>query len=233
MDTIKVLYLEDEESLGKITNDMLVKNGFSVQWILDGRKGLEVFKAKIFDICIVDIMMPGLDGYSFVKEIRKTDPNIPVIFLTARSLTEDVVKGFEIGGNDYLKKPFSIEELIIRMKALLNRVTVSKSEPQAQTTFQIGKYVFDHSSMELSSGEKKTVLTHLENELILQLILNKNNVLQRQRVLQDLWGDDTFFNARSMDVFITKIRKHFADDDAISIVNIRGIGYKMIVKEGL
>lgn len=231
MNEIKVLYLEDEESLGKITNDMLSKNGFSVQWVLDGKQGLATFKSKIFDICVVDIMMPGMDGYSFVKEIRKTDPNIPVIFLTARSLTEDVVKGFETGGNDYLKKPFSIEELIVRMKALLNRVTVSKNEPEQQKSFQIGKYIFDHSSMELTSKDKKVVLTHLENELILQLILNKNNVLQRQRVLMDLWGDDTFFNARSMDVFITKIRKHFTGDDSISIVNIRGIGYKMIVKE--
>lgn len=228
MNNAKILYLEDETSLGKITHDVLVKNGFTVEWIQDGKKGLKAFENNSYSICIVDIMMPGLDGYSFVKEVRKTNQNIPVLFLTARSLTEDVVKGFEIGGNDYLKKPFSIEELIVRINSLLNRIP--KTENQAPAVFTIGKFNFDHSLMELKSDTKKVMLTNLENELLHRLILNKNSVLERQKVLIELWGDDTFFNARSMDVFITKLRKHFSEDENISIVNIRGIGYKMIVK---
>jgi len=224
----KILYLEDEISLGKITSDMLTKHGFKVEWIQDGKKGLNAFHENSYSICLVDIMMPGIDGYSFVKEVRKTNQNIPILFLTARSLTEDVVKGFEIGGNDYLKKPFSIEELIVRINSLLNRIP--KSEIEVQSVFTIGKYTFDHATMELAGGDKKVMLTNLENELLHRLILNKNTVLERQNVLIELWGDDTFFNARSMDVFITKLRKHFADDENISIVNIRGIGYKMIVK---
>lgn len=228
MTNAKILYLEDEVSLGKITRDMLVKSGFTVEWIEDGKKGLDAFNSNSYSICVVDIMMPGIDGYSFVKEIRKTNQNIPVIFLTARSLTEDVVKGFETGGNDYLKKPFSIEELIVRINSLLNRAP--KAVEALPTQFTIGKFTFDHAIMELSSSEGKIVLTNLENELLHRLILHKNSVLERQKVLIELWGDDTFFNARSMDVFITKLRKYFASDDSISIVNIRGIGYKMIVK---
>lgn len=232
MSDIRVLYAEDELSLGRITNDMLVKNGFNVKWVHDGTAALDAFLPGSFDICVIDIMMPGLDGYSLVKEIRKADADIPVIFLTARSLTEDVVKGFETGGNDYLKKPFSIEELIVRMNALLKRTAKPMMEEEQQPAkFTIGKYNFDYSLMELSSEGKNIVLTNLENELLLRLITNKNAVLQRQRVLLDLWGDDTFFAARSMDVFITKLRKHFSDDDTISIVNIRGVGYKMIVKQ--
>lgn len=228
MNNAKILYLEDEQSLGKITHDMLVKSGFTVDWIQDGKKGLTAFQEHSYSICVVDIMMPGLDGYSFVKEIRKTNANIPVIFLTARSLTEDVIKGFETGGNDYLKKPFSIEELIVRINSLLNRIP--KPAEQVQSVFTIGKFIFDHDAMELKNDAKKNVLTNLENELLYRLILHKNSVLERQKVLIELWGDDTFFNARSMDVFITKLRKYFSDDENISIVNIRGIGYKMIVK---
>jgi len=228
MNNAKILYLEDEQSLGKITRDMLVKSGFTVDWIEDGSKGLAAFEQNSYSICVVDIMMPGIDGYTFVKEVRKKDVNIPVIFLTARSLTEDVIKGFETGGNDYLKKPFSIEELIVRINSLLNRIP--KSAEPIQSIFTIGKFTFDHSTMELSSDSKKIVLTNLENELLHRLILNKNSVLERQKVLIELWGDDTFFNARSMDVFITKLRKYFSEDERISIVNIRGIGYKMIVK---
>lgn len=228
MNNAKILYLEDEISLGKITNDILVKNGFTVEWIQDGKKGLAAFNENSYSICVVDIMMPGLDGYSFVKEIRKTNKNIPVLFLTARSLTEDVVKGFEIGGNDYLKKPFSIEELIVRINSLLQRTP--KAHEEEESDFTIGKYTFNHATMELLSDTKKIVLTNLENELLHRLILHKNTVLERQKVLIELWGDDTFFNARSMDVFITKLRKYFSDDETISIVNIRGIGYKMIVK---
>jgi DNA-binding response OmpR family regulator len=202
-----------------------------VKTVGDGAAALEAARRQKPDVIVSDIMMPGMDGYSLIKEIRKADHEIPVIFLTARSLTEDVVKGFEIGGTDYLKKPFSIEELIVRMNALLKRVHYIPATEEKPAVFTIGNYSFDHSIMELTSPTRKIALTNLENELLLRLITNKNTVLQRQKVLIELWGDDTFFNARSMDVFITKLRKYFSEDDAISIVNIRGIGYKIIVKQ--
>jgi len=230
MDQIKVLYAEDEAPLAKITTDMLIRQGFAVKWAQDGAKAYDSFIAEAFDICIIDVMMPGMDGYSLVKEIRKKDSDIPVIFLTARSLTEDVIKGFETGGNDYLKKPFSIEELIVRMNALLKRRLAAPDTETHPKNFTIGNYAFNYSTMELASGIKSVTLTNLENELLYRLIINKNSVLQRQKVLVELWGDDTFFNARSMDVFITKLRKYLSEDDNVSIVNIRGIGYKLIVK---
>jgi len=229
MNNIRVLYVEDEASLAKITVDILVKSGFIVKWVHDGNAALQAFAPGVFDICIVDIMMPGLDGYSLVREIRKSDSEIPIIYLTARSLTEDVVKGFETGGNDYMRKPFSIEELIVRMRALLQRHK-QEEKIQQETLFSIGKYNFDYRAMELWLGEDKITLTHLENELLYKLVVNKDTVIKRQSVLLDLWGNDTFFNARSMDVFITKLRKYLSADAGIAIVNIRGIGYKMIIK---
>jgi len=227
MNNVKILYLEDEGTIGTITRDSLVKSGFTVDWQQDGRKALEAFNENSYSICVVDIMTPGIDGYTFVNEIRKTDHAIPVIFLTARSLTGDIIKGFEIGGNDYIKKPFSIEELIVRINALLQR---APKAPEALPVFTIGKFTFDYSLMELSSDTKKIILTNLENELLYRLITNKNALVERQKVLIELWGDDTFFNARSMDVFITKLRKHFAEDDSIAILNLRGKGYRMTVR---
>jgi DNA-binding response OmpR family regulator len=228
--SIRVLYVEDEAALARITTDVLSQCGFVVQWIEDGSKALQVFNPASFDICVIDIMMPGLDGYSLVKEIRQKDTAIPIIFLTARSLTEDVVKGFETGCNDYIRKPYSIDELIVRMKALLQRNIQPAAVPQPQDVYTIGHYEFDYRAMELRHDKDKIVLTHLENELLHRLIKNKDAVLKRQEVLLDLWGDDTFFNARSMDVFISRLRKYLSKDKNLSIVNIRGIGYKMIVK---
>jgi len=173
-----------------------------------------------------------MDGYTLVREIRAQDVNVPVIFLTARSLTEDVVKGFDTGANDYVKKPFSIEELIARMNALLKRASREVAKAGDVTAvFHIASYTFDHAAMELRHADRSISLTHLENELLYRLVMHKNEVLQRQKVLMELWNDDSFFNARSMDVFITKLRKYFSADPNISIVNIRGIGYKFIVRQ--
>ncbi len=229
--SVRVLYVEDEAALARITTDILSQCGFVVQWIEDGSKALQVFNPASFDICVIDIMMPGLDGYSLVKEIRQKDSEIPIIFLTARSLTEDVVKGFETGCNDYIRKPYSIDELIVRMRALLQRNTQHAVVAAApQDSCSIGHYVFDYRAMELKHDKDKIVLTHLENELLHRLIKNKDAVLKRQEVLLELWGNDTFFNARSMDVFISRLRKYLSKDKNLSIVNIRGIGYKLIVK---
>ena len=231
MNNIKALYIEDEAGLGKVTSEVLMNNGYSVVWMQDGVKALEVFKNGHFDICIVDIMLPGMDGYTLVENIREINNTVPIIFLSARSLTEDVIKGFKKGGNDYLKKPFSIEELIVRMDSLVSRSISGTSAPEDSNRFNLGVYDFDRHAMALSNGSKVVKLTHLESELLYHLIIRKNEVLSRNQVLIELWGNDSFFNARSMDVFISKLRKYLADDERISIVNIRGKGYKLIFTE--
>jgi DNA-binding response OmpR family regulator len=229
MTKIRILYLEDETSLGSITHDVLVKNGFHVDWAQDGRSALSLFRSKKFDVCIADIMLPGLDGYSFVKEIRKIDIEMPIIFLSARTLAEDVVKGFQVGADDYMRKPFTVEELIVRINSLLRRRPTT--EIIAGSIFTIGKNIYKYDVMELQIGEKIITLTYRTNELIYRLMKSKNGVMDRRQTLLDLWGDDSAYNARSMDVFISKIRKYFQEDPNIKIINLRGLGYKMIIKE--
>jgi DNA-binding response OmpR family regulator len=231
MNDLKALYVEDEFSLGKITSDILVRNGYAMTWMQDGSKALGVFKNGEFDICVIDVMLPGMDGYNLTQEIRKVNEEIPIIFLTPRSLTEDVIKGFKMGGNDYLKKPFSIEELIVRMNSLTRRASAKENSLKV-SEFKIGQFNFSRSAMELKGIDSKIIkLTHIENELLYQLVLSKNEILRRNAVLQELWGNDSLFSARSMDVFISKLRKYLSGDATISIVNIRGIGYKLIVKD--
>jgi len=225
MESIAILYVEDELSLGKITNDTLKKNGFNVIWAKDGKEALEIILKSKIDIAVIDIMMPKLDGFNLVIEIRKTNNLLPILFLTARVLTEDVIKGFEIGGNDYMKKPFSIEELIIRIKELLKRNKISNP----LNTYLIGKYTFNYVRMEITLQDQKISLTHRENEIVKRLYLRANEIVSRTEILIDLWGDDSYYNGRSLDVFITKIRKYFSEDQSIAIKNIRGVGYKLIV----
>ena len=225
MESITILYVEDELSLGKITSDTLKKNGFNVIWVKDGKEALDTFSKTKIDIGVIDIMMPKLDGFNLVIEIRKKNNMLPILFLTARVLTEDVIKGFEIGGNDYLKKPFSIEELIIRIKELVKRNKISNP----LNTYQIGKYIFNYTKMEITLNDQKISLTHRENEIIKCLYLKANEIVNRKEILIDLWGDDSYYNGRSLDVFITKIRKYFGEDPSITIKNIRGLGYKLIV----
>ncbi|MFN7493086.1 MAG: response regulator transcription factor [Cyclobacteriaceae bacterium] len=225
MESITILYVEDELSLGKITNDTLKKNGFNVIWAKDGKEALEIILKSKIDIAVIDIMMPKLDGFNLVIEIRKTNNLLPILFLTARVLTEDVIKGFEIGGNDYMKKPFSIEELIIRIKELVKRNKISNP----LNTYLIGKYTFNYVRMEITLQDLKISLTHRENEIIKSLYIRSNEIVSRTEILIDLWGDDSYYNGRSLDVFITKIRKYFSEDQSIAIKNIRGVGYKLIV----
>jgi DNA-binding response OmpR family regulator len=225
MESITILYVEDELSLGKITNDTLKKNGFNVIWAKDGKEALEIILKSKIDIAVIDIMMPKLDGFNLVIEIRKTNNLLPILFLTARVLTEDVLKGFEIGGNDYMKKPFSIEELIFRIKELVKRNKISNP----LNTYLIGMYTFNYTRMEITLQDQKISLTHRENEIIKRLYLKVNEIVSRTEILIDLWGDDSYYNGRSLDVFITKIRKYFSEDQSIAIKNIRGVGYKLIV----
>jgi DNA-binding response OmpR family regulator len=225
METITLLYVEDELSLGKITSDTLKKNGFNVIWAKDGFEALEFLSNNKIDICVIDVMLPKLDGFKLVMEIRKNNKLLPVLFLTARVLTEDVLKGFEIGGNDYLKKPFSIEELIFRIKELVKRNNISN----ISNIYQIGRYVFNYTKMEIYLDDQKIGLTHRENEIIKRLYVNVNDVVNRSEILQELWGDNSYYNGRSLDVFMTKIRKYFSADPSILIKNIRGLGYKLII----
>jgi len=219
---IKVLLAEDELSLAQIVQESLETRGFMVDLAKDGEEAQNYFNTNSYDILVLDVMMPKKDGFTLAREIRESNGEIPILFLTAKSQTKDVVEGFEIGGNDYLKKPFSMEELIVRIKALLNRVQ------SALDTLSIGQYRFDRTQQVLIYNDVQEVLTHRENELLYHLIQKKNDVLDRSYILKKLWGSDDFFNARSMDVFISKLRKKLKKDPRVQIVNIRGYGYKLI-----
>lgn len=222
---IKVLLVEDEPALAMIVKDALEKREFLVTCAVNGNEGLELFHKKKPDIVVADIMMPKLDGFSMAQLIRQSDKQTPILFLSAKSKTEDVVQGFEIGGNDYLKKPFGMEELIIRIKSLLNRV---QSEVTLNKIFQIGNYSFDPLQQQLTHPSKKETLSHREAAILERLCANQNNIVENKAILLELWGDDSFFNTRSLHVFIVKLRKKLSEDQRIQIINIRGIGYKMI-----
>lgn len=222
-----LLLIEDEQALGLIVKDSLEVRGFTVWYAADGEEGLRLFREKRPDAVVADVMMPKLDGFSLVEILRAEDPTVPIIFLTARSQTADVVRGFELGGNDYLKKPFSMDELIVRINALLNRPRLPAAEPPEKLA--LGRYQFDYPRQKLALNGQETPLSHREAELLKRLYEQRNQVLDRATVLRDLWGDDTFFNGRSLDVFITRLRKHLADDPRVQIVNVRGIGYKLIL----
>ncbi|MGN7887591.1 response regulator transcription factor [Dyadobacter sp. 22481] len=222
----KVLFIEDEPALGMIVKDSLVYRGFDVLYAANGIEGLEQFRQHQPDIVVADIMMPDMDGFTMAEHIRRDDPHTPIIFLTARSQTADVVRGFELGGNDYLKKPFSLDELIARINALLR---VGASRAVANGTLKIGRYMFDPAKQKLSVDDREVTLSHREAELLRRLYQQRNEVLGRSEVLNELWGDDSFFNGRSLDVFITKLRRYLREDPKIQIINIRGRGYKLVL----
>ena len=225
----KILLIEDEWQLGQIVKDSLEMRGFEMLYAADGREGLELYHQHRPDVVVLDIMMPNMDGFTVTTEIRKQDKLTPIIFLTAKSQTADVVKGFELGGNDYLKKPFSMDELIVRIKALLQRFNEQPaSHEPGGDVIQIGQYQFNYTKQTLTRNHETAFLSHREAEILRRLSENLNQVIERKTVLLDLWGDDSFFNARSMDVFITKLRRYLKDDPRVQIVNIRGVGYKLI-----
>lgn len=221
----KILLAEDEISLGEIIKESLDSRGFLVEHVACGKKAIEVFKSYSPDIVVLDIMMPHKDGFEVSREIRMLDRNVPIIFLTAKNRTQDVIDGFENGANDFIKKPFSMEELIVRINSHLR---ISKINFEQQWV-SIGKYKFNFEHQILDLHGKETTLTYKESLLLNELIKKRNQVLDRSYILNLVWGTDDFFSARSMDVFITKIRKYLKDDPLIKIVNIRGIGYKLVV----
>ena len=227
---INVLLVEDEETLALIIKDTLEGQGFFIRLAKDGEEGLRQFFEEKPDVLVADVMMPRMDGFEMVRRIRRQDKQTPVLFLTARSATNDVVEGFELGGNDYLKKPFGMQELIVRIKALLGRAShypAPEGRPSA-TEFEIGRYRFNATTQRLSYLGSETELSHRESEILRRLCENRNEVTPMQDILIDLWGNDTFFNQRSLHVFITKLRHKLSRDERIRIVNVRGIGYKLI-----
>ncbi len=220
----EILLAEDEPSLGQIIKESLETRYFRVHLAKNGEEAYKIYKDTQPKLLVLDVMMPKKDGFTLAKEIRLEDETIPIIFLTAKSQTQDVVEGFTSGGNDYLKKPFSMEELIVRINNLLNRTALQ----QNVEIITIGKYTFDFPKQILSYKDQDQKLTHRESHLLFHLVKNKNQVLDRSLILKKLWGDDDFFNGRSMDVFITKLRKKLKNDDAIEIINVRGYGYKLV-----
>lgn len=225
---IKILLAEDDENLGALLREYLIAKGFKTDLFANGELALEGFKKGKYDLCILDVMMPKMDGFTLAREIKKINNAIPFIFLTAKSLKDDVIEGFAIGADDYMTKPFSMEELIFRIKAILRR-TSSNNVSETNEKFTIGEYEFDSQKQILKYGDKEQKLTTKESELLKLLCNNMNNVLERNFALKTIWLEDSYFNARSMDVYITKLRKYLKGDPSIQILNIHGKGYKLIV----
>ena len=231
-DRASVLLLEDDPNLGFVLREFLEHKDFVVTLKEDGEQGLKAFNNKPFDICVVDIMMPKMDGFTFTKHVRKTDQATPIIFLTAKSMKEDKIEGFKVGGDDYLTKPFSMEELEARIEAVLKRTGKGKKEEPAKNNFKIGKYKFDYPTQKLTlNGGEAQKLTTKESDLLRLLCLNANQVLEREIALKLVWGNDSYFTGRSMDVYITKLRKFLKDDSTIEVVNVHGTGYKLRIEK--
>lgn len=226
-DKYKVLLVEDEPTISLIIKDTFSDEDFLIEHAADGSEGLNYFFNWKPDVIIADIMMPDMDGFEMVKRIRKSNKTTPILFLTSRSSIEDLVEGFELGGNDYLKKPFKMQELIIRVKALLNRAMVQKKENE---TYRIGKYSFNATTQELMYAGVSTELSHLETEILKRLCININNAVEINVILNELWVNDSYYNRNSLHVFIHKLKKALAKDEDVKIINLRGVGYKLTVR---
>jgi len=232
MEKIKVLLAEDELALAHIVRESLEERDFAVTLCADGQQALKQYASAKPDILVLDVMMPKIDGFEVARRIRERDRKTPVIFLTARSQTKDVVMGFELGGNDYLKKPFSVEELIVRIKALLSKdrliIEDKPIKEDKNEVFEIGAFTFRPNKNTVEHGAHRQQITSRESDVLKLLCRHKQETVPRDKLLNDLWGDDSFFNARSLDVFITRLRKYLKDDPNVQIINIRGVGYKLV-----
>ena len=228
MSKTKIFYVEDELFLGKIVRESLESRGFDVVMESDGAKAMDVFKKIKPNICVLDIMLPNKDGFTIADEIRELDEEVPIIFLTAKTQTEDVVKGFSLGGNDYIRKPFSMEELIVRIQNAL-RIKTEDSKKITGDSFTIGKYVFQVNRQVLKNGKEDRKLSYRESELLKLLYENRDKIIGRSDILNLLWGNDSFFNSRNLDVYITKLRSYLKDDPQLEIITIKGIGYRFVV----
>ncbi|MCD4745811.1 MAG: response regulator transcription factor [Bacteroidales bacterium] len=225
---IKVLLAEDDKNLGSVLKSYFEAKDYFITLCANGQEAYEAYINETYDFCIIDVMMPVKDGFTLAKEIRNIDKKIPILFLTAKSMQEDKLKGFEIGADDYLTKPFSMEELLMRMQAILRR-TKEKSGRNKDNIFKIGSYTFDYNRQILKLKEKEQKLTSKESQLLKLLCENANEVLDRRIALNKIWFDDSYFNARSMDVYVTKLRKYLKEDSNIELINVHGIGFKLII----
>jgi DNA-binding response OmpR family regulator len=227
MNKTKIFYVEDELFLGKIVRESLESRGFEVIMESDGAKATALFKKTQPDICVLDIMLPNKDGFTIADEIRELNEEVPIIFLTAKTQTEDVVKGFTIGGNDYIRKPFSMEELIVRIQSLLRNKSAGVQKISGDKV-HIGKYSFQVNRQLLNDGKEDRKLSYRESELLKLLYENRDKIVDRKDILNLLWGNDSFFNSRNLDVYITKLRSYLKDDPSLEIITIKGIGYRFV-----
>jgi DNA-binding response OmpR family regulator len=229
---VKVLYVEDEPFLAKIVKESLESRSYEVNLITDGLHVIPAFEQYQPDICILDVMLPNIDGFTLGEEIRKKQSDVPIIYLTAKNQTDDVIKGFAVGGNDYLKKPFSMEELIIRMQNLLQIMHGSpvKKHTEPSDKLPLGNYYFYPLRYELAYNEEITKLSHREAQVLQLLVEHKNLSVERKRILKEVWGDDTFFNSRNLDVYIKKLRDYLKKDENVKIITLKGVGYRFVVE---
>ncbi|MFH1004162.1 MAG: response regulator transcription factor [Bacteroidota bacterium] len=227
-DKVKILLAEDDRNLGNLLCEYLEAKGYSVKLAFNGKEAFAFFNKDKLDICLLDVMMPIKDGFTLAREIRLIDKNIPIVFLTAKSMKEDTLEGFAVGADDYITKPFSMEELLLRINAILRRTKNQTLKNSEQREFKIGKYKFDYNQRSLEYNDKKNELTTKESDLLKLLCLNSNDVLDRNFALRTVWQTDSYFASRSMDVYITKLRKYLKDDKKVEILNIHGRGFKLI-----
>ncbi|RUT80074.1 response regulator transcription factor [Ancylomarina longa] len=222
-DTKNILLVEDDKNLGQVLTEFLLMEGFSITLKRDGIEGFDAFMKAEPDLCLLDCMLPKLDGFALARKIRKVNQDIPIIFLTAKSLKEDKLKGFDLGGDDYITKPFDEDELVRRINAVLKRTTGNYETPV--TNFNIGTFEYDHTNLSLQRNGEVTRITQKEGEVFYMLLQNKNNVLKREDILVKVWGENDYFMGRSLDVFISKLRKHLKADENIKIENVHGVGF--------
>ncbi len=227
MSQIKILLAEDDKNLGMILKAFLDSKGFPTTLCQNGTEALQAFNSQDFDFCLFDVMMPEKDGFTLAKEIKKNNPFVPLVFLTAKKEQEDILEGFRIGADDYVTKPFSMDELLMRIQAVSRRCAFVKSEP---TTYQLGEFTFDAPRHVLTNGKETKKLTSKEADLLLLLCENMGSTLERAVALKQIWEEESYLNARSMDVYITKLRKFFKDDPGVEIINVHGVGFKLVTK---
>lgn len=225
MSKTKILYVEDELFLGKIVKESLESRGYEVIMVSDGGKAMDAYSLLQPDICVLDIMLPGKDGFAIADEIRNVNASVPIIFVTAKTQTEDVVKGFTMGGNDYIRKPFSMEELIVRINNLLG---MRGDTPKMDEAIRLGKFSLHLNRQVLSNGVEDRKLSYRERELLRMLYETRDRIIDRREILNLLWGNDSFFNSRNLDVYITKLRSYLKEDPSLQIITVKGIGYRFV-----
>ncbi len=228
MNNKKILVVEDDPNLGKLLTTFLTAKGFEATLAENGQAGFEMFNADTFDFLILDVMMPVMDGFTLAEEIREVDKNVPIMFLTAKSLSEDKLEGFKIGADDYMTKPFGMEELLARITAILRR-TGADEEVKDRGVYEFSSFKYDFNRQTIYVGEEPKKLTTKENQLFMLLCKNQNDILDRNAALKAVWGDDNYFNGRSMDVYIAKLRKYIKEVEDVEIINVHGKGFKLLV----